>query len=42
MSFARLASLLRNLLNKQRKERDLDEEVGSYELLLADEKSTRA
>jgi hypothetical protein len=38
MSFARLASLMRNLLHKQREERDLDEEVGSYELLLADEK----
>ena len=38
MSFARMASLLRNLLGKQRKERELDDEVRSYELLLADEK----
>ena len=38
MSFARMASLLRNLLHKQRKERELDDEVRSYELLLADEK----
>ena len=38
MSFTRLASLLRNLLHKQREERELDAEVRAYELLLADEK----
>jgi len=38
MSFARMASLLRNLLHKQREERELDEEVHSHELLLVDEK----
>lgn len=38
MSFVRMASLLRNLLHKRRKERELDDEVRSYELLLADEK----
>jgi putative ABC transport system permease protein len=41
MAFARLASLLRNLFHKQREERELDTEVRSHELLLADEK-TRA
>jgi len=38
MSFTRLASLLRNLLRKQHKERELDAEVRAHELLLADEK----
>src|SRR5215472_11141287 len=38
MSITRLASLLRNLLHKQRDERELDAEVRAHELLLADEK----
>lgn len=38
MGFARVASLLRNLLHKQREERELDEEIRAHELLLADEK----
>jgi predicted permease len=33
-----LTSLLRNLLHKQREERELDDEVRAHELLLADEK----
>jgi predicted permease len=37
MTFSRLASLLRNLFLRQRQERELDEEVRSHELLLADE-----
>jgi putative ABC transport system permease protein len=37
MNFPRFASLLRNLLHKQREERELDEEVRSYEQLLVDE-----
>jgi predicted permease len=37
MSFARIKSLLRNLLHKQREERELDKEVRAHELLLADE-----
>lgn len=38
MAFVRLTSLLRNLLHKQREERDLDHEIRSHELLLADER----
>ena len=38
MALARLISLLRNLLHKQREERELDAEVRAHELLLADEK----
>jgi putative ABC transport system permease protein len=38
MAFAHLTSLLRNLFHKQREERELDAEVRSHELLLADEK----
>jgi putative ABC transport system permease protein len=38
MAFAHLTSLLRNLFHKQREERELDEELRSHELLLADEK----
>lgn len=38
MALGRLASLLRNLIHKQREERELDEEVRAHELLLADEK----
>jgi len=38
MALARLTSLLRNLLHKQREDRDLDEEVRAHEQLLADEK----
>ena len=38
MVFSRLTSLLRNLLDQQRQERELDREVRTYELLLADEK----
>jgi putative ABC transport system permease protein len=38
MAFAHLTTLLRNLFHKQREERDLDAEVRSHELLLADEK----
>ena len=38
MAFARLTSLLRNLLHKQREDRELDEEVRAHEQLLADEK----
>jgi hypothetical protein len=38
MAFSRLTSLLRNLLRRQREERELDEEVRTHELLLADEK----
>ena len=34
----RLKSLLRNLLHRKRKERELDEEIRAHELLLADEK----
>jgi hypothetical protein len=37
MVFARMKSLLRNLLHKQREERELDKEVRAHELLLADE-----
>jgi hypothetical protein len=37
MAFARMKSLLRNLLHKQREERELDKEVGAHELLPADE-----
>src|SRR6266699_2954948 len=37
MAFARMKSLLRNLLHKQREERELDKEVRAHELLLADE-----
>src|SRR5215470_8578917 len=37
MNFPRLASLLRNLLHKQREERELDEEVRAHEQLLVDE-----
>ena len=37
MAFARMKSLLRNLLHKQREERELEKEVRGYELLLADE-----
>ena len=37
MNFPRFASVLRNLLHKQRKERELDEEVRSHEQLLVDE-----
>lgn len=38
MAFTHLASLLRNLLHNQREERELDAEIRSHELLLADEK----
>jgi macrolide transport system ATP-binding/permease protein len=38
MVLHRLTSLLRNLLHRKREERELDEEVRSHELLLADEK----
>src|SRR5215472_13533170 len=38
MVLSRLTSLLRNLLDKQRQERELDQEVRTHELLLADEK----
>ena len=38
MVLPRLTSLLRNLFHKQRKERELDEEVRSHALLVADEK----
>jgi len=38
MAFARFVSLLRNLLYRQREERELDEEVRAHEQLLADEK----
>src|SRR5215471_2839282 len=38
MVLPRLTSLLRNLLHRKREERELDEEVRSHELLLADEK----
>jgi len=38
MVLSRLTSLLRNLLDQQRQERELDREVRTYELLLADEK----
>ena len=38
MVLSRLTSLLRNLFHTQREERELDEEVRSHELLLADEK----
>jgi predicted permease len=38
MALIRLASLLRNVLHKQREERELDEEIRAHELLLADEK----
>ena len=37
MNFSRFASLLRNLLHKEREERELDEEVRSHEQLLVDE-----
>jgi len=37
MNFPRLASLLRNLLHKQREERELDDEVRAHEQLLVDE-----
>ena len=37
MAFARMKSLLRNLLHTQREERELDKEVRAHELLLADE-----
>src|SRR5215467_3151818 len=37
MNFRRFASLLRNLLHKEREERELDEEVRSHEQLLVDE-----
>src|SRR5436309_13951980 len=37
MAFARMKSLLRNLLHKHREERELDKEVRAHELLLADE-----
>jgi len=42
MVLSRLTSLLRNLLDKQRQERELDQEVRTHELLLADEKSAPA
>ena len=38
MAWTRLASLLRNFIHKQRMECELDEEVRSYEQMLADEK----
>lgn len=38
MVLPRLTSLLRNLFHKQREERELDEEVRSHALLVADEK----
>jgi len=38
MALARLTCLLRNLLHKQREERELDAEVRAHELLLVDEK----
>ena len=38
MGFRRLTSLLRNLLHRNRKERELDEEIRAHEQLLADEK----
>ncbi|MBA0085600.1 MAG: hypothetical protein HRJ53_11445, partial [Acidobacteria bacterium Pan2503] len=38
MVLSPLTSLLRNLLDKQRQERELDQEVRTDELLLADEK----
>ena len=38
MGFSRMTSLLRNLLYRKRKERELDDEVRAHELLLADEK----
>ena len=38
VAFARMTRLLRNLLHKQREERELDAEVRAYELLPADEK----
>jgi len=38
MAFARLTSLLHNLLHKQREERELDEEVRAHQQLLEDEK----
>jgi hypothetical protein len=37
MTFSRLASFLPNLFRREREERELDEEVRSHELLLADE-----
>jgi predicted permease len=37
MTLSRLASLLRNLFRRQREEHELDDEVRSHELLLADE-----
>jgi putative ABC transport system permease protein len=37
MNFLRFASLLRNLLHKEREERELDEEVRTHEQLLVDE-----
>lgn len=37
MNFSRFANVLRNLLHKQREERELDEEVRSHEQLLVDE-----
>jgi len=41
MALIRLACLLRNVLHKQREERELDEEIRAHELLLADEKLRR-
>jgi predicted permease len=38
MALPRLTSLLRNLFNRRREERELDEEVRAHELLLTDEK----
>jgi putative ABC transport system permease protein len=38
MGFRRLTRLLRNVLHRKREERELDEEIRSHELLLADEK----